>query len=310
VSRLDGLIAAIAAEQHGLVTRHQLTDLGVGARVASRRCATGAWRRLGPGVFALSGAPATFAQRLLAAHLAAGPASLVSHRAALRLWGIELGGPVPVEVSVPRGRSPRRRTTVTHVVRDLHLAEPTRIDGVPVTGLARTLLDLGGVMPSRVRRAVWAARRTHGLEWEALLHTLVAHARPGRPGVGPLRAVLAEHIGDVATDSGTEDLAIEILLRSGRIPPPARQVPITCADGVTVTADLAWPEYRALVEIHGVDHLTNEDLQHVDVHRRNQIELAGWALLVYTGRLLRRQPDQFVRDVDALLRRGGWPGPC
>jgi very-short-patch-repair endonuclease len=51
----------------------------------------------------------------------------------------------------------------------------------------------------------------------------------------------------------------------------------------------------------------NEDLQHVDLHRRNQLELAGYSVLTYSGRLLKRQPDQFVSDVKVLLRRCGCP---
>jgi very-short-patch-repair endonuclease len=157
------------------------------------------------------------------------------------------------------------------------------------------------VEPERVRRAVWAARREHGIGWEELCETVVAHARPGRSGVGPLRAVVADHYGEPATDSATEDLAYTILRRSQLVPTPQKQVGVTGADGVEVTVDLGWPERRALVELDGVDHLTNGDLQHLDRHRRNQIELAGYKLLVYTGQMLRRQPDQFVRDVVALL---------
>lgn len=70
-----------------------------------------------------------------------------------------------------------------------------------------------------------------------------------------------------------------------------------------MTADLGWPRFRALIEIQGVDHFTNEDLQHLDLHRRNQLELAGYSVLVYSGRLLKRQPDQFVCDVESLLRQ-------
>jgi hypothetical protein len=120
--------------------------------------------------------------------------------------------------------------------------------------------------------------------------------------------VLSEHYGELATDSMTEDVAFEVLVDSGRVPPPDKQVPVRCADGVIVTVDFGWPRYNALLEIFGVDHLTNESLQHLDLHRRNQIELTGRRLLVYTGTLVRRQPDQFVADVDALLRAGGWPG--
>lgn len=146
------------------------------------------------------------------------------------------------------------------------------------------------------------------MSWPTLLEVLVDHARSGRGGVGPLRSILAKHYGDLATDSTTEDVAYEILVDSGRVPVPDKQVEVVCADGVAVTVDLGWPRFGALLEVFGADHLTNEDLQHLDLHRRNQIELAGHRLLVYTGRLLERQPDQLVADVVALLMACGCTG--
>ncbi|MGY6501547.1 MAG: hypothetical protein ACXIVQ_11760 [Acidimicrobiales bacterium] len=125
--------------------------------------------------------------------------------------------------------------------------------------------------------------------------------------MGPLRAVVAEHYRDVEQDSRTELLAHRILTDAGIRPEPESQIPLRCADGVVVTIDLGWPQYRTFVEIFGVDHLTNEDLQHLDLHRRNQIELAGNRLLIYSGRMLRRRPDQFAADVIAMLRAAGWP---
>ncbi|QGG95641.1 hypothetical protein [Actinomarinicola tropica] len=92
------------------------------------------------------------------------------------------------------------------------------------------------------------------------------------------------------------------------VPRPEKQVRIVCADGVPVTADHGWPEHRVLLEVVGVDHLTNEDLMHTDLHRRNQIELAGYRLLVYSGRMLAARPDQFVLDVSRMLRAAGWDG--
>jgi hypothetical protein len=209
---------------------------------------------------------------------------------------------------MPHGRAHARLGVLAHTSRDLDKARVTRRAGIPVTGAARTILDLGAVSPGLVRRSVWAGLRTGVVSWPTLLETLVDHARRGRAGVGPLRRVLSEHYGELATDSMTEDVAFEVLVDSGRVPPPDKQVPVRCADGVMVTVDFGWPRYNALLEIFGVDHLTNESLQHLDLHRRNQIELTGRRLLVYTGTLVRRQPDQFVADVEALLRAGGWPG--
>lgn len=305
----DARIAALAARQHGVVSLAQVEELGGNRTLAVRRCRAGHWHRDGPSVYAIGGPPRTYARRVITALLSIGPPVAASHRTAARLWGVGGSAAAPIEVTVPRERHLRRRGVVVHRSRDLHLADVTVVDGVAVTGLARTLLDLGSVSPRLVGRAVQRARREHGLSWDDLLRVLVRHSRRGRAGVGPLRRVVAEHCADWMTDSETEVVALEILLASGMVPRPQTQVPVVCADGVEVSIDLGWPEYRALVEVFGVDHLTNEPLQHLDLHRRNQIELAGYGLLIYTGRLLARQPDQFVVDVRSLLRAHGCPLP-
>jgi hypothetical protein len=303
VGEIDRAVASLADDQHGVVSRAQVIELGGGPNVARRRVASGHWREVAPGVVLIGAGPRTFERDVQVALLAA----VASHRTAARLWGLGERSSL-IELTVPHGRSHDRRGVRTHTSRDLDRAHVSRRSSLPVTGAARTILDLGAVQPHRVRRAVWAGLRSSVVSWPSLLDTLVVHARRGRAGVGPLRAILAEHYGELATDSTTEDVAFEILVDSGRVPSPDKQVPVVCADGVPVTIDLGWPDFRALVEVFGVDHLTNEDLQHLDLHRRNQIELAGYRLLVYSGRLLERQPDQFVADVEALLRAGGWTG--
>lgn len=305
---VDQAIVRLARAQHGLIARHQILDLGANRFLPRSRCRSGAWQEVQPGVYVVGAAPTTFRQRAMAAALTVGPHTLVSHRTAARLYEVVPGRAVPLEVSAPRAVQVRRPGVVVHRSRDLHLASPGTIDGIPVTGLARTLIDLGAVEPALVRPAIWEARRVHGLPWDELLAALVDHSRSGRGGVGPCRQVVAEHYGELARDSTTEDLAFTILCDSGRVPRPLAQVPVTCADGVEVTIDLGWPQYRAYVEVFGGHHLHDEDLLHLDFHRRNQIELAGNALLIYSGRLLRRQPDQFVHDVLSLLTRQGYTG--
>jgi hypothetical protein len=284
-------------------------ELGVSRRFGEHQVRTGRWDRLGPGVFRLRGSPVTLEQRIMAAVLAGGDGSVASHRTAAYLWGITTSKRVPIEISIPRGTSRGTQAgVIAHTSTDLHLAPVEIRNGISVTGLARTLLDLGAVDRRAVRRAVMRARRTHGLGWDELLVTLIDHSRRGRPGLGALREVLGVHYGELSRDSDTEDLAWQIMLDSGRVPMPDAQVKVVCADGVEVDIDFGWPQWRVYLEVFGVDHLTNEDLQHLDLHRRNQIELADNRLLIYTGRLLRRQPDQFITDVLRQLRAGGWDG--
>ncbi len=305
MSRIDTLVADLARRQHGAFSLSQLQEQGGTDSLVHRRCQQGFWRRASRGVLVIAGVPSTFEQRAMVAVLAHGPGAVASHRTAARLWGIAGAAPVPIEVSVPYPRDPRRRGQICHRVRDLHLADAHIVSGIPVTGLARTVLDLGAVDRELTRSAMWRAMREHDLSWKELLGTLVDHSRRGRDGLGVLRSLIAQHYGVRRGDSDTEESAYRILVDSGRVPVPQRLVPVTCADGVTVTVDFAWPTYRVLVEVYGVDHLTNAELVQTDLHRINQLALAGWERLIVTGTMLRK-PDRFVHEVRDMLQRRGW----
>lgn len=305
MATIDPIVRAVAVRQHGLITHEQAIDLGASSSLIARRLRSGHWQLAGPRVYVVGAVPRTFRRRVLAVVLSLGPGTVVSHRTGAFLRGLLPRTAVPIEVTVPYERSVRRRGVVVHRSLDLRHADVEDLDGIPITGVARTVLDLGAVAPQLVLPALNQARRSGLVEWDELLRCLVRHGRKGRRGVGPLRALVAEHVGAAATDSETEDEAERIMRLSRAVPMPRRQVPVVCADGVPVTIDFGWPDVRCLLEVFGVDHLRNEPLQHIDLHRRNQIELAGYRLLVYTGELLRRQPDQLIRDVRAMLADAG-----
>lgn len=309
MSEIERAITALALDQHGVVAHHQIKALGGTADLVRRRMGAGHWHRASFGVYRIGAAPRTLHQRFMVAVLSVGPDALLSHRAAAHLWGIATRGAVPIEVSVPRGgRNRGRRGMLLHATRDLDKAGATTIGGIPVTSLARTLLDLGAVDPLAVRPALWEARRRHDLAWDELLATLIDHGRPGRDGIGPLRRLVAAHYGEVSRDSRTEDHAFMLMRHSGRLPEPEAQVKLMCADGVVVTVDFGWPHLRCYLEIFGGPHFASEDLIQLDLHRRNQIELAGNALLIQTGRMLEQRPEKFITDVAQMLRSSGWDG--
>ncbi|MDZ7677482.1 MAG: type IV toxin-antitoxin system AbiEi family antitoxin domain-containing protein [Acidimicrobiales bacterium] len=308
MSQIDAAVAKLARRQHGVFTLRQLLSVGGTKQMARRRCERGVWRSPARGVLAITGVPGSFEQRVMIAILACGDGAIASHRTAAQLLGISSRTTAPIEVSVPYERNPKQRSVRCHRSRDLELAEVQVRNGIPTTGPARTILDLGAVAPALAKAAMWRAMRTDSLRWEDLLRTLLDHSRRGRPGLGVLRALIHEHYGTIAGDSDTEELAYQILLDSGRVPIPERLVPVVCADGVEVTVDFGWPDQNALVEVYGVDHLRNESKIQIDLHRANQIILAGYELLIYTGKMLAR-PDQFVFDVETMLHRRGWtPG--
>jgi hypothetical protein len=119
----------------------------------------------------------------LAAVLAAGDGALLSHYSAAWLWGFRRGSPLPVHVVAPVGRT-RRRGLVLHRASHLHDEDRAEGDGVPVTSVARTLLDMAALLKlDRLRpmlRRSEELRRFDLRQVEAVLDRNRGHAGSGR----------------------------------------------------------------------------------------------------------------------------------
>lgn len=225
-------IAAIAARQHGNVTRRQLLDLGLGPAAIAYRVRAGDLYRVHPGVYAVGRPPRLPLERAAAALLACGPRAALSHRSAMALWGLWKRWEFPLHVTIPAGdRRPKgitvhRPTTLTG--RDL-----TTQLGIRVTSPARTMLDVAASLPdAQFKRTVNDALYSNYLQPNDLAE-LVARSE-GHPGAkrlawfvdtddGPTRATweddfpafcehfglprprLAARIGRYTTDALFED---------------------------------------------------------------------------------------------------------
>lgn len=148
-------IPALAARQHGVVARKQLVALGLGRGAIAHRLAVGRLHRVHPGVYAV-GHPLLAARgRWMAAVLACGRSALLSHRTAASLWGLMPTAAARTDVTTParsRGGPPGIRI---HRVRSLHPEDGATVDGIPVTSVSRTLLDLAEVLSAgRLARAL------------------------------------------------------------------------------------------------------------------------------------------------------------
>jgi hypothetical protein len=300
MSDFDRAVAAHAARQHALITAAQATTLGATPAMIRHRVVTGRWCRVAPGVFRLAGAPVTWPSHVLAAVLAAGPGAVASHRSAGALHALEGCRRGRPEVTLPRGRRYRPAGVRVHESTDLYLADVRRIDGIPTTGVARTLIDLGAVVArAAVHVALDDARRRGLTDWDELLDVMVAHARQGRRGVRALRSIVAEHHDEVeVTDSGGERL-IAILLAEAGLPRPELQYVVE-ENGRTCKIDLAYPAERVAIEHDGRQH-TELEIWEDDHPRQNAIVLEGWTVLRYTRRAYLREPDRIVREVRRAL---------
>jgi predicted transcriptional regulator of viral defense system len=162
--KLDGLperaIAELAFRQFGVVRREQLLGLGLTSKQIDGRVERGTLHRVHRGVYAVGHRRLSRNGSLLAAVFGAGRGAVVSHRDAAGLYGIRPANHRQIDLTLPRSRSPLTGTNLHRAA--LPPSEVTRLQGIPVTTLARTLVDLAGTVPDdHLRRALHEAERVH-----------------------------------------------------------------------------------------------------------------------------------------------------
>jgi hypothetical protein len=297
-------VLVVGARQHHLVTRRQLRSSGLSDRQVATALEAGLLARVESEVFLLASGRRDALTRLHAACLGTG--GIASHRSAAALWEVGSCRLATPEVSVPRERFVRRSSIRVHASTDLHLVRAVVRDGIPVTPLERTLLDLGAVAPRQLEAATIDAVSRRLTTWPALLTALVAHSRRGRRGCGPLRRVLDEHFGDTS-ESLLEHRFLR-LLRAAGLPEPEAQVDVFDDDGFVMRLDYAYPGLLIGMEVDSVLHHSTAEAFERDRVKRNRLRILGWLLLEVTSRRMRQSPARVCEEV-AAARRVRCPAP-
>lgn len=301
-SSLDQEIASLAQRQHGVFSREQALELGASEKAIRTRTIAGRWQRVHRGVFLVGGAAVTWRSRLLAACLLTG--GLASHRSAALLWRIDGSRVQRPEVVVPRGKRFCIEGVTVHESKDFDRCEATVIDGIPVTGRLRTVLDLGAVLSSRrVAQSVDHVLRTGQASLDELWQVHTRHRRRGRNGTGVLASVLEDETRTRAIpESFFERLVFDLLVDAG-LPTPVPQVEVRDGGGRFVArVDLAYPEHKVAIELLGKQFHHTERAFEEDPARRNRLEVLGWTVLEFTWRLYADRPNRLCSQVAAALR--------
>ena len=262
------LCAAMAATQHGLITRAQAVAAGVTPRSIDGRVRSGQWRIVLPRIYEAEEAPRTFEQDLMAATLWAGEDSAGSHRSAaamLRLAGIPRR---TLEISTPRKL--RANNITVHRTRENLRSCSTEAQGIPVTTAARTLVDLGAVVsPETLEIALddGLRRRLCSVsDLEIQIEILSAKGRAGPRSLRPMLLVRRE--AGVALESPLPRL-LRLMLRA-KLPMPVPQYPIIANGELHARADFAYPSARIAIEADGNRyHFTQADRDN-DRYRSNR----------------------------------------
>jgi hypothetical protein len=289
-------VAELAARQHGIVARRQLLALGLSRRAIQVRVDGGRLHPLHAGVYAVGHSNVSNRGRYMAAALAGGAGTVISHRSAAVLWGIAAEIEGPIHITVGRGCHPRPGI-VMHRSRRLGGDQGARVDSIPVTAAPRTLLDLAGVVtPTQLRRAFDEADRLELLDPAALAELCEAPSTRALRGSGRLRSLLAGRVGPLPeTRSALEHRFLRVCQRAG-LPRPAVNVPVA---GLEV--DCLWPSERVVVELDGFAYHRGRGAFERDRRRDGTLLAAEYRVLRITNHRLVNEPSAVVSEIRSLL---------
>lgn len=249
-------VAAIAARQHGVISRRQLLAAGVSSATIARWARTGHLHRLHRGVFAVGHPNVSREGRLLAAVLVCGDGAVLSHSSAAWLWrlvaaaGRDLGPWLrgAIHVTIGRERRSGPRGIVVHRPRVLESSDRTVHFGIPVTTATRTLFDQSATLShTALRRQFEQADYLELLDRRRLAELL--DGAGGRRGLGTLRTLLAQRALSLDETRSVLERRVLRICRDHAIPQPAVNVPV-----LGYEVDFFWPDARLVVEADGGQH--------------------------------------------------------
>jgi hypothetical protein len=248
------IVAGVAGGQHGRVTMRQLREAGIDAKRVERWLADGWLRRVHVGVSAAGHAAPCVDADGMAAVLAGGEGAVLSHPAAAHKLSLIRGAPPPPEVTVPTTAHRRRPGIVIHCVKALHVLDASTLDGIPITTVPRTLLDLAPrAAPARLARLCHEAWVRHGTGPEEIEACIARNHH--KPGIAKLRGALGADV----TLSALEDGFLRLLRRHGLA------LPRTNIDRHGDKVDCHWPQIGLTVELlsyryHATRHAFERDV--------------------------------------------------
>jgi predicted transcriptional regulator of viral defense system len=286
--QIQRAVADLAGAQHGVVAARQLVELGWSREAISRMVRSGRLHRIHRGVYAVGHAAITEHGRGMAAILACGPGSVLSHWSAAWLWGLvpRIGKDIDVTAPTVRHRRPgiRPHFAATLLPRDVDV-----VAEIPVTALPMTML---GLAP----RARWLGsmlgRAERQYDFDLRAFDDLIERSDGAHGVAALRKAVEEFRRPAFSRSGLERRFLA-LVAEARLPLPILNFAV---EGLEV--DAYWPALRFGVELDGYEYHRGQRSFESDRERDEDLRLAGIETLRITDRRIANDP----RGVQDRLR--------
>jgi very-short-patch-repair endonuclease len=290
-------VAELAGGQWGVVSLAQLRAAGLSYDAVRSRVRAGRLHRLHHGVYAVGHTVLKREGRWLAAILACGDGALLSHRSAAAYWGLLQSAATRTDVTTPRRRAPNA-TIRLHRSRSLIARDTDTHRGIPITSVARTLLDLAAtVKPDRLERALAQAEHLELYDHRAITE-LLARAN-GHRGKTALTKATAR--APKVTRSDWEARLLK-LVRDAALPEPLVNLSLAAPDHPRLEVDFCWPSYHLIVETDGWESHRTRAAFEADRRRDAALQADGYRVVRFTW----RTPDAVILErLRALFSRAG-----
>ncbi|MGV3625708.1 MAG: type IV toxin-antitoxin system AbiEi family antitoxin domain-containing protein [Archangium sp.] len=296
---MDQALLQFAARQRGLVTRTQAFSTGLSVRGIDWLLATKQLIREQRGVYRLPSHAKSWELSALAACLVHDGRLALSHLSAGFLYGLDgLKRPATIEVLSPEGLRVRLPGVIAHETRT-HF-DIVRHRGIPVTNLARTVLDLASVLtPEAFERALDSAQRQQSNLGSWLGYVMKQLGMRGPPGVALVKELLEQRLG--ITDSSLET-DVTRALRKAHVVAWKHQFHVCDANGNRIIrADFAWPRHRVVLHADSFNWHRHREQFDLDREQRNALRDGGWEEFVVTSTSLKT--NLWLEQLQRLLAR-------
>lgn len=296
--RRGGDLAAsqIAAGQKTLATTVQLVACGLSDDAVAYRLKTGRLHVVFRGVYSMGCGELPPLALELAALLACGERSFISHRSAAFVWGLLKTPPPQVEVTVVRRCCKSRAGLKVHRIQAIDRAEIDRHEGVWISTPARAVLEMASsASVDDLAEVINEGQGLRILTPQAL--EAVRRRNRGRRGMARLAQVIGDEDAMTITRSRAERAFLK-LIRDARLPAPQVNQRLGRYE-----PDFMWREQRLIVELDSYRFHGGPGGFHNDREKDLVYRDAGFDVLRPTRNHVVHQPARVLVAVVRALER-------
>lgn len=297
--RLAGILTTKELSRAGITESQLRTLVGRGALVRLER---GIYAKPAPVKRLNTAKLGASALRLAAAVATAGPDAVGSHQHAAVIHRLQLLGradPDVIDVTRPHGASARRSArpgTQLHVAA-IPAGHRTVVSGIPVTTVARTVVDIARMTPVP-DGVVTADSALHGKQTTKRELYAVIDACAQWPGIGRARRVV--DFSDGLAESAFESIA-RVAFHDAGLPEPVLQAPVGGEGRVIARVDFYWPAHSTIAEADGAAKYSDPGVARRQLQRDADLRAAGFQVVHFTWNEFHVSPDQVVREIRAAF---------